>query len=88
MSQLCAVHLARDKVLGDVPILAIGWASPKLANKCLSEWAEEAPNLRILRLRVPIDFVSNSKLKLVKTPVTFLFCKRVLTYVALYIDNV
>lgn len=61
MAQLCAVHLARDKVLGDVPILAIGWASPKLGNEHLSKWVDKQENLRILRIRVPVDLVSNSE---------------------------
>lgn len=61
MAQLCAVHLARSKVLGDTPILGIGWASPKVGNKHLADWVKKAPNLRILRLRIPVDFVSNSK---------------------------
>ena len=61
MAQLCAVHLARDKPLGDVPILGIGWASPKLGNEHLANWVAKQENLRILRLRVPVDTVSNSK---------------------------
>lgn len=61
MAQLCAVHLARDKVLGDVPILGIGWASPKLGNEHLANWVAKQENLRILRLRVPVDTVANSE---------------------------
>lgn len=67
MAQLCAVHLARSKVLGDFPILGIGWASPKLGNEQLANWVAQAPNVKILRLRAPVDPVSNSKIfKIVK----------------------
>lgn len=61
MAQLCAIHLVRNKVLGDVPVLAIAWASPKIGNECLANWVAEQESLRILRLRVPVDIVSNSK---------------------------
>ncbi|CAM9520983.1 unnamed protein product [Ectocarpus sp. 6 AP-2014] len=59
MAQHCAVDLAHSRVLGDVPILGLGWAAPKGGNAALAAWVAKQPNLRILRVRVPIDFVTN-----------------------------
>ncbi|CAM9969303.1 unnamed protein product [Hapterophycus canaliculatus] len=59
MAQVCAIDIAHSKVLGDVPILGLGWAAPKVGNRALSSWVEEQENLRILRVRVPIDSVAN-----------------------------
>lgn len=61
MAQHCAVDLAHSKILGDVPILGIGWAAPKVGNSALAAWVAKQPNLRILRIRVPIDSVANGK---------------------------
>ena len=61
LAQLCAVQLARSNVLGDIPILGMGWAAPKIGNKYLVDWVEQQQNLRILRIRCPVDLVSNSK---------------------------
>lgn len=61
MSQLCAIDIAHSKVLGDVPILGIGWAAPKVGNSALAGWVRERENLRILRIKVPIDSVANSE---------------------------
>lgn len=62
MAQLCAIDIAHSKVLGDVPILGLGWAAPKIGNSALSRWVEKQDNLRILRIKVPADLVSNSEL--------------------------
>lgn len=71
MAQHCAVDLAHSRVLGDVPILGLGWAAPKGGNAALAAWVAKQPNLRILRVRVPIDFVTNGELC---RYVVFLFC--------------
>ncbi|CAN0461842.1 unnamed protein product [Ascophyllum nodosum] len=59
MAQLCGVHLARSKVLGDVPITVIAWAAPKIGNPYLAKWVEnQHPRLRILRISVTDDVVT------------------------------
>lgn len=62
MSQLCAVDLAHSEILGDVPILGLAWAAPRIGNSALADWVKERANLRILRVRIPIDNVCNSEL--------------------------
>lgn len=57
MAQLSSVDLAHSKVLGDIPILCLAWASPKIGNKCLSDWVNEHPNLSILRISGTTDVV-------------------------------
>ena len=59
MTQLCAVDLTYSKALGDIPILAIAFAPPRIGNKCLAQWVEKQENLRIIRVRNPIDDVTN-----------------------------
>ena len=59
MSQLCAVDLAHANVLGEIPILAISWASPKVGNKCLAEWVDKMhPRLRVLRIKGSNDRIT------------------------------
>lgn len=59
MTQLCAVDLTYSNALGDIPILAIAFAPPRIGNKYLAQWVEEQENLRIIRVRNPIDDVTN-----------------------------
>lgn len=59
MCQHCAVDLAHSKILGDVPILGLAWAAPRIGNSALSDWVKKQPNLRILRITIPIDTVCN-----------------------------
>ncbi|CAN0259683.1 unnamed protein product [Ectocarpus sp. 4 AP-2014] len=59
LCQHCAIDLAHSKVAGDIPILAIGWAAPRVGNVALAEWVDKQPNLRILRIRNPIDRITN-----------------------------
>ena len=58
VSQLCAVDLARSNVLGDIPILGIAFAPPKVCNKYLADWVDSMhPKLRVLRVYGPNDLV-------------------------------
>ena len=59
MAQLCSVELTYSKALGDIPIVAIAFAPPRIGNKHLAQWVEQQENLRILRVRNPIDQVTN-----------------------------
>lgn len=61
MAQHCAVDLAHSKILGDTPVLGLAWAAPKIGNSALSAWVEKQPNLRILRVRIPVDSVCNGE---------------------------
>ena len=61
MTQMCAVDLTYSKALGDIPILALAFAPPRIGNKHLAAWVEKQENLRVLRIRNPEDDVTNRK---------------------------
>lgn len=61
MAQMCAIDLAYSKPLGDVPILCIAWAAPKIGNRRLADWVKAVPHLRILRIVVPLDSVTQGE---------------------------
>ncbi|CAN0128721.1 unnamed protein product [Ascophyllum nodosum] len=62
MCQLCAVDLVNKGAMGHipvVPVLAIAWAAPKVANACLARWADSMhPMLRVLRIKHANDLVT------------------------------
>lgn len=69
MCQLCAIDLANGAGLGEVPVLAIAWGAPKVANECLAKWANSMhPKLRVLRIKNATDLVTKSELAVPSPP--------------------
>lgn len=62
MTQMCAIDLVHSGVAGDIPVLGIAWAAPRIGNHALASYVESLhPKLRILRIRNPLDSVASGK---------------------------